>query len=110
MHYIDNNLTGSHLNDPGLHLNRAGDRLLGKNLCTYLKSIRQWKNYNSYLYRDGLIFFTRDTNHPSLPPSSKKRWKFNSVIEEQPNKMRPPSDDIKELSETSTNDSVKKIV
>ena len=39
--YIDNaNINSQHLNRSRLHLNRIGDRMLGRNLCTYLKGKR----------------------------------------------------------------------
>ena len=47
VHYIDNsNIRKSHLNGSRLHLNRNGDRILGKNLCSYLKLMSQ-NTFNS---------------------------------------------------------------
>jgi hypothetical protein len=41
VHFIDNsNINCTHLNRSNLHLNKSGDRVLGKNICAYLKLIR----------------------------------------------------------------------
>ncbi len=41
VHFIDNsNINCTHLNRSNLHLNKAGDRVLGKNICAYLKLVR----------------------------------------------------------------------
>ena len=41
VHFIDNsNINSTHLNRSNLHFNKVGDRVLGKNICAYLKLIR----------------------------------------------------------------------
>ena len=40
-HFIDNSaINCMHLNGSNLHLNRTGDRILGRNICAYLKLLR----------------------------------------------------------------------
>ena len=38
---VNDNIHWSHLNGSKLHLNQVGDKLLGKNFGTYLRSIRR---------------------------------------------------------------------
>ena len=41
VHFIDNSdINCTHLNGSNFHLNRTGDRLLGRNICAYLKLLR----------------------------------------------------------------------
>ena len=41
VHFIDNSdINCTHLNGSNLHLNRTGDRLLGRNICAYLRLLR----------------------------------------------------------------------
>lgn len=64
VHFIDNqNIHESHLNGSKLHLNRSGDKVLGKNLCTYFRSLRS------------LNFPKRFTNH--APPRGMRREQVN---------------------------------
>ena len=63
VHYIDNNnIHGSYLNGSKLHLNRTGDKALGKNFCSYLRSIRQCTNTHHPYGSKQNFFFKRRTN------------------------------------------------
>lgn len=78
--YIDNsNINDSHLNRSRLHLNNAGDKMLGKNLCAYLKPKGRAVNNNVHdPSRNVNRAFCqgRYSNHVPLrpaPPSNKIR-------------------------------------
>ena len=57
--YIDNSYIGKSLNRYNLHLNRDGDKALGRAFCTYLKSNRI-QNTNNHFFR--------------LPSARQKEW------------------------------------
>ena len=68
VHFIDNSdINCTHLNGSNLHLNRTGDRLLGRNICAYLKLLRM-----GYVCCDNLCDKTDDnlcdkTDFQSIP-------------------------------------------
>ena len=66
VYYIDNSdIRKDHLNGSKLHLNRNGDRMLGKNLCAYLRATKR-NTFNSGEQSNFWMRSTTKTDHDWL--------------------------------------------